>query len=63
MKPDWNDAPEWAEWLAMDADGQYWWFEKEPKFEDEEWNTNQYEYRGEMERVRTLEPHLEQRPS
>ena len=30
MKPDWKDAPEWAMWLAMDEDGEWWWYEDEP---------------------------------
>lgn len=30
MKPDWKDAPEWAMWLAMDMDGEWYWFEKAP---------------------------------
>lgn len=30
MKPDWKDAPEWAKWLAMDADGIWTWFQKKP---------------------------------
>ena len=30
MKPDWKDAPEWAQWLAMDRDGKWTWFEDEP---------------------------------
>lgn len=30
MKPDWKDAPEWADWLAMDSDGKWWWYECEP---------------------------------
>lgn len=30
-KPDWKDAPEWAEWLAQDADGAWWWFQNEPE--------------------------------
>lgn len=29
-KPSWDDAPEWANWLAMDADGTWFWFEDEP---------------------------------
>ncbi len=32
MKPDWKDAPEWARWLAMDDDGEWFWFESEPTF-------------------------------
>lgn len=30
MKPDWKDAPEWAQWVAHDANGDWWWFEVEP---------------------------------
>lgn len=29
-KPDWKDAPEWANYLAQDADGTWQWFSKEP---------------------------------
>lgn len=29
-KPDWKDAPEWANWLAQDADGEWNWFQFEP---------------------------------
>lgn len=29
-KPSWKDAPKWAKWLAMDADGFWWWYEEEP---------------------------------
>jgi len=37
MKPDWKDAPEWAKWLAMDEDGSWYWYEKEPYSGDGEW--------------------------
>jgi hypothetical protein len=30
MKPDWKDAPEWANWLAMDEDGEWFWRESKP---------------------------------
>ena len=30
-KPDWKDAPEWAQWLAQDEDGTWWWYENAPK--------------------------------
>lgn len=45
-KPDWSEAPEWAEWLAQDRDGQWGWYEVEPRqspyadtwfWEDGEW--------------------------
>lgn len=29
-KPEWKDAPKWAEWLAKDKDGFWWWYEAEP---------------------------------
>lgn len=29
-KPDWKDAPEWAKYMAMDDDGEWYWFENEP---------------------------------
>ena len=28
--PDWASAPDWANWAAMDHDGRWFWFEKEP---------------------------------
>lgn len=30
MKPKWEDAPHDAQWLAMDADGTWHFFETEP---------------------------------
>ena len=29
--PDWNDAPSWANWLAMDAGGEWYWYENKPE--------------------------------
>lgn len=29
-KPDWNEAPEWANFLAQDSNGAWSWFEQEP---------------------------------
>ena len=29
-KPDWKDAPEWANYLAMDSDEEWYWHEMEP---------------------------------
>lgn len=37
MKPDWKDAPEWAQWLAMDANGFWWWYEEEPVVSEKAW--------------------------
>lgn len=39
-KPDWEDAPEWAMWLAQDkpGDGECWvWFACEPKIFNDGW--------------------------
>lgn len=30
MKPNWKDAPKWANYLAMDANGGWWWHKNEP---------------------------------
>ncbi len=30
MKPDWKDAPEWANWMAMDCDGEWYWYADVP---------------------------------
>ena len=37
MKPDWEDAPEWANWLAMDRDGDWVWHERKPVKEKNYW--------------------------
>jgi hypothetical protein len=40
MKPDWKDAPKWASHLAMDENGQWWWFENEPLKSETCWYTD-----------------------
>ena len=37
MKPDWKDAPKWANWLAMDEDHEWFWFENKPVLERGIW--------------------------
>lgn len=34
MKPSWDDAPEWANWLAMDGDGRWVWYDNKPFFDE-----------------------------
>ena len=43
MKPDWKDAPLWANYLAQDKDGGWTWFSHKPKPEArwERWNYSQ----------------------
>ena len=37
MKPDWKDAPEWANYLAMDQDGCWYWYVGRPELGKVEW--------------------------
>lgn len=30
-RPNWNDAPDWANWLAQDAGGYFGWFQNKPE--------------------------------
>lgn len=30
-KPKWSEAPEWAQWLAQDESGDWYWYEKKPQ--------------------------------
>lgn len=40
-KPDWEKAPEWAQFLAMDSSGQWFWFVNEPRLGDHHWMPSQ----------------------
>ncbi|APC45967.1 hypothetical protein QHH_55 [Halomonas phage QHHSV-1] len=33
-KPSWDDAPEWAQWLAQDSYGGWWWYDQKPVSSD-----------------------------
>lgn len=37
MKPDWKDAPEWANYLAQDYNGSWYWFELQPSLSRFTW--------------------------
>ena len=41
MKPSWDEAPEWANWLAMDRSGDWFWYAVEPDCDNIHgwWNT------------------------
>jgi len=39
--PPTHDLPDWACWLAMDADGTWWAFEAEPNEYDHGWYENE----------------------
>jgi hypothetical protein len=36
-KPDWKDAPDWANYLAQDANGGWWWYDDSPKSSVKSW--------------------------
>ena len=42
MKPDWKDAPEWADHLAQDFHGQWHWFRGGPKPDGQYWLASKY---------------------
>lgn len=47
-RPSWEDAPEWAQWLAQDESGEWFWFEAPVEMEEEgEW----FEKEGEDGRI------------
>ena len=35
--PEWEHAPGWANWLAMDPSGQWWWYAAEPELLSGSW--------------------------
>jgi hypothetical protein len=51
-KPSWKSAPEWANWLAQDADGEWCWFKHKPVQDPEMqiWNNDvSLAVKGEMQ--------------
>ena len=49
-KPNWCDAPDFAEYLAMDSDGEWYWYEVEPEWDGCRWNyTGAVMLAGELE--------------
>lgn len=37
LAPDWNTAPDWAQWWAVDKSGSAFWYEGEPQSDDMQW--------------------------
>jgi hypothetical protein len=37
IKPQWENAPEWAKWLASDEDGDWYWYEDRPSWGMSDW--------------------------
>ena len=63
MKPDWKNAPEWANYLAMDEDGAWYWFKFKPELSEGFWDT-EYPFSTKQARIDTTQwkETLEQRP-
>jgi len=60
QKPNWNDAPEWANWLALNDIEKWTWFEDKPKL-----NISGYEPTGRYithNKWKQLKSGLEKRP-
>ena len=56
-KPSWSQAPEWAQYLAMDADGFWFWYLEVPEPEDSKWMPdNTYELAAKPKRFAELKP-------
>lgn len=58
-KPDWKDAPKWAEYLVCDNNGQWWWFEHRPIWNGTNWVKGKFI--GKYEPATTSEGFIERR--
>ena len=38
LVPDWDSAPEWAQWYAIDANDEAAWYAKEPAYDSDGWH-------------------------
>jgi hypothetical protein len=61
MKPNWKDAPEWANWLAMDNNGAWYWYEHKPDLKRVIW-ASMVESLDEEATVEGWQDTLEERP-
>ena len=44
MRPEWKDAPEWANYRAMDSNGEWFWYECSPEGGLEVWLVSEGDY-------------------
>lgn len=60
ITPNWGNAPEWAQWRAVDKNGSIYWYSKKPRIGDYEW----IEYEGRCASVEIINwrESLERRP-
>jgi len=63
MKPDWKDAPAWANYLARDYNNQWYWYEYPPKRTMTQWRPVNGKVTGaNLRQERAWENSLEERP-
>ena len=63
-KPDWKDAPPWANFLGRDSNGYWYWYENEPdcKAVSGLWVHEGYNYERYFKRIENWKETLEKRP-
>lgn len=68
MKPDWGtaNAPEWAMWLAQDANGYWFWYSERPYLGKDGWYLRKYSKfslaTSQLYKAKQWKKSLEQRP-
>lgn len=62
MKPDWKDAPEWAQYVAMDSDGCWFWYECKPFRSAFEWHRQDNTKSKAFEQLVDWQDTLQERP-
>jgi hypothetical protein len=67
-KPKWEDAPDWANYLAQDSCGRWYWYKEEPIFMEDNlgfsiFQTNGFINLNERAEVTGWEYSLQQRPT
>ena len=60
MIPNWDNAPKWANWLAQDLSGRWWWYENKPEPHATRWVAQNS--RCEPVEISHWEDSLQQRP-
>lgn len=63
MKPDWNDAPEWANYLAMDEDGSWYFYAEKPVTGIAQWVSDAKYLKNDPSNEEDWRKTLEDRPS
>lgn len=63
-KPKWEDAPPWANFLARDSNGYWYWYENEPDCDKVSglWLHEGYNYKRHFKRIENWKETLETRP-